>query len=119
MKSGVSMRGMSGWSKIDGLAGSLGLTILLALALASCSEMPKLAALQVPSPTITGASADSPGYRNLADLPERPKPVDSMENQETVRTLTQERAKTAEEGERLRSQPFATPEPGMRVKVEE
>ena len=86
----------------------------------SCSGMPKIAGLEAPvGPAITAAAPGSPQYRDLADLPQRPTPPDSATNQETVQSLTQERAKVMDEGERLRSEPFATPEPGMRVPVEQ
>jgi hypothetical protein len=82
--------------------------------------MPKIVALQPPvSSEITGAPADSPQYRNLADLPQRPAPPDSAQTDETVRSLSDERTKTTGEIQRLRGEPFATPEPGMRLKVEE
>ncbi|HYM18138.1 MAG TPA: hypothetical protein VEU06_06215 [Micropepsaceae bacterium] len=92
------------------------LLILLAFGVASCAEMPKIAGL---APVMPGARVEAPDYRNLAELPQRPTPVDSAKTEETVRSLADERAKTSEEGDRLRNEPFATPEPGMRLKVEE
>ena len=90
--------------------------ILLVFCCASCAEMPKIAGLD---PVVAGTRAEAPDYRNLAELPQRPTPVDSAKNEETVRSLSDERAKTSEEGDHLRNEPFATPEPGMRLKVEE
>jgi hypothetical protein len=111
---------MGNFSEIGGRLGGLSLAILATLLAAACGGMPKIAGLQAPvSPAITGAPVESPQYRNLANLPERPTPPDSKDNDQTVRSLTEERAKAAEEGERLRTQPFATPDPGMRLKVEE
>jgi hypothetical protein len=82
--------------------------------------MPKIAGLEGPmSAAITGAGPGSPQYRDLADLPQRPTAPDSAKNEQTVQSLTQDRAEVMEEGEHLRNEPFATPEPGMRVPVEE
>ena len=104
--------------RITGRFSGFGLAIIMVL-LASCSETPKIAGLEVSvSPGVTGAS-ESPMYRNLADLPQRPTPVDSAESEETVRSLAEERAKAADEAERLRKAPFATPPPGERLKLEE
>ena len=96
-----------------------GLVLLMAgICLAACAPPAQIAALQ-PKPGTVSLPPGPAQFRSLADLPERPMPPDSMENQETVRALNDARDKASEEGERLRNEPFAQPEAGVRVNITE
>jgi len=58
-------------------------------------------------------------YRDLADIPERPGVTARAVNDEAVEALKEDRARTAQAAESLRSEPFAQPEPAEPVRIEE
>jgi hypothetical protein len=50
-------------------------------------------------------------FRDLADIPDRPAVTAREANDQAVEALKEDRARTAQAIEDLRSEPFATPEP--------
>ena len=58
-----------------------------------------------------GASGNMVEFRDLADIPERPDVTARGVNEQAEQALAEDRARTAQAIERLRSEPFAAPEP--------
>jgi len=50
-------------------------------------------------------------FRDLADIPEKPEVTERAVNDEAVQSLQEDRARTAQAAESLRSEPFSPPEP--------
>jgi len=57
-------------------------------------------------------------FRDLADIPERPGVTARAVNDEAVESLKEDRARTAQAAEGLRSEPFSPPEPAAPVRIE-
>jgi hypothetical protein len=58
-----------------------------------------------------GASGSTVVFRDLADIPARPEVTARETNDQAVQSLAEDRARTAQAAERLRSEPFSPPEP--------
>jgi hypothetical protein len=58
-----------------------------------------------------GTSDPMVEFRDLADIPERPGVTTREVNDEAAQSLADDRARTAQAIESLRSEPFSTPEP--------
>lgn len=58
-----------------------------------------------------GASERMVVFRDLADIPERPAVTAREMNDQALEALKEDRARTAQAAEDLRSEPFAPPEP--------
>jgi len=84
---------------------------LAALGLASCGELPAIAGAPEP---VRGMPAPVVMYRDLADIPARPTLHSAMEDRNDIQTLTADRARAAQEADRLRNEPFVTPAPAMK-----
>ena len=82
-----------------------------------------LSALFALAATILGGCSGATGmmvqYRDLADIPERPGVTARAVNDQAVEALKEDRARTAQAAESLRSEPFAQPEPAEPVRIEE
>jgi hypothetical protein len=76
------------------------------LALGACAELPRIAGAPLPPPK----DEPAPVYRDLADIPEPPAITPQAENESTIQTLTEDRAKAAQAAEDLRRQPFDQPD---------
>jgi len=77
------------------LSASFALLALLAVALGGC----------------LGAPDNMIVFRDLADIPERPDITAREVNDEAAKALAEDRARTAQAIESLRSEPFTPPEP--------
>jgi hypothetical protein len=75
-------------------------------ALGACAELPRIGG--EPLPPEKGQAA--PVYRDLADIPQPPVVTSHEDNESTIQTLTEDRAKTAQAGEDLRKEPFDQPD---------
>jgi hypothetical protein len=75
-------------------------------ALGACAELPRIAGAPLPP----AKDEPPPMYRDLADIPEPPPITPVAENESTIQTLTEDRAKTAQAAEDLRRQPFDQPD---------
>ena len=64
-----------------------------------------------------GASDPTVEFRDLADIPARPEVTAREINQQAVQSLAEDRARTAQAADRLRSEPFAEPEPAPKRPV--
>lgn len=58
-----------------------------------------------------GSPSEMVVYRDLADIPERPGVTAREVNDEAAKALADDRARTAQAIESLRSEPFKSPEP--------
>ncbi len=83
--------------------------LLAAQPLAACSELGKIAG--PPPEAVNGAPTPEPNYRDLADLPAKPAPASQAEQAMNVEALTEERARAAQEVDRLRREPVVAPDP--------
>ena len=70
-----------------------------------------LALLLVALGGCAGASVNMVMFRDLADIPERPGVTAREVNDQAAKSLADDRARTAQAIESLRSEPFAPPEP--------
>ena len=77
------------------LSASVALLTLVAIALGGCLGMPDAMVV----------------FRDLADIPERPDITSRDVNDEAAQSLAEDRARTAQAIESLRSEPFTPPEP--------
>ena len=82
--------------------------VITAGALAGCAEIPRLAGLP---PEIQAMPVREGSYRDLADIPDKPPVPAAAENQQAVQSLTQDRAKAAQDADTLRQEPFIVPDP--------
>ena len=84
--------------------------------------LPVLSALFALAAAILGGCSGATGmmvqYRDLADIPEKPEVTARAENDEAVESLMEDRARTAQAAEGLRSAPFSPPEPAAPVRIE-
>ena len=62
-----------------------------------------------------GASGAMVQFRDLADIPEKPAVTDRSVNDQASQALMEDRARTAQAAESLRSEPFSPPEPAPPV----
>ena len=74
-------------------------------AVGACAALPRIGG--EPLPPDKGEPA--PVYRDLADIPQPPVVTPHSENESTIQTLTEDRAKTARAAEDLRKEPFDQP----------
>jgi len=70
-----------------------------------------LALLAVSMGGCTGASGTMVVFRDLADIPERPDVTAREVNDRAAQSLEEDRARTAQAIDDLRSEPFSPPEP--------
>jgi len=75
-------------------------------ALGACAELPRIAG----SPLPPAKDEPAPVYRDLADIPEPPPITPQAQNESTIQTLTEDRAKAAQAAQDLRRQPFDQPD---------
>ena len=84
--------------------------------------LPVLRAFFLFSAAVLGGCSGATGmmvqYRDLADIPERPGVTARAVNDQAVESLMEDRARTAQAAESLRSEPFSPPEPAAPVRIE-
>jgi hypothetical protein len=81
---------------------------LVAGPLAACSNVPGFPSFPERPQGMTGSQGT---YRDLADLPPKPPAPEPAEDQKAIKSLTEDRARAAQEGDDLRQEPFSVPDP--------
>ena len=87
--------------------------------MASNAPVSALAALLALGALGACAGGTAAGFRDLADIPERPGVTAREENERAAQSLMEDRARTAQAAEGLRDQPFDQPEPASPRQIHE
>jgi hypothetical protein len=83
-----------------------GVFALIGFFLTACAGLPNVGGAPLPPERAEAP----PTYRDLADIPSPPRVTPPEMNQNTIQTLTDDRAKTAQAADDLRRQPFDQPD---------